>query len=226
MEAEERARPDLDGDDARPTPTDGSGGTVAEADVDGRAAKAHERCIHHPTRTAVARCDACHEPICLSCAVPVRGRVVGPECLPSELGDPALTQPPELDLPGTGGTLAVAGALAALVGTAGPWTRTGAGDRLLGAWVLTLRWSLVAAVAAAGLLAVAWWLRGRGRRPAARLALVLGAFVTTASLLAIVFPPTFQAASWGSWVSAGGGAIAGVAALTNLFAARRPTQGV
>ena len=37
----------------------------------------------------------------------------------------------------------------ALLATVGPWTRTGAGDRLFGAWVPSVRWSMVAAVAAA-----------------------------------------------------------------------------
>ena len=74
----------------------------------------HERCIHHPGRPAVARCSACEEPVCMTCAVPVRGRVLGPECLAAELGDPAITTPPEPDRTLVGSWMAVAGAALAL----------------------------------------------------------------------------------------------------------------
>ena len=70
------------------TPAPAMDETTASAETPG--AVAHERCVHHPGRAAVARCSACEEPICLPCAVPVRGRVVGPECLAAELGDPDL----------------------------------------------------------------------------------------------------------------------------------------
>jgi hypothetical protein len=127
-----------------------------------------------------------------------------------ELGDPALLTPPDPDV-GISGA-AVAGALVALVGTVGPWTRTGAGDRLLGAWVADLRWSMVAAIAGVALFSVAWRSRARGTPGS----VVVGAFavvVLVAAGLAIAFPPTFQAASWGPWVTAGGGATATAAAL-------------
>jgi len=151
--------------------------------------------------------------------------VLGPECL-AELGDPALTTPPEPDRAVAGSWAAVAGAVLALLATAGPWTRTGAGDRPLGAWVPSLRWSMVAAVATIVLLLAAWWFRARGSRPGAVLVILGGTAVASASALAIAFPPTFQAASWGPWVAAIGGTIAVAGAIANTLTERRPRQGV
>ncbi len=157
--------------------------------------------------------------------MPVRGRVLGPECL-AELGDPALTAPPEPDRAVAGSWGAVAGAVVALLATAGPWTRTGAGDRLLGAWVPSLRWSMIAAVAAIVLLPVSWWFRVHGSLSGAVLVILGGTAVVSASALAIAFPPTFQAASWGPWVAAIGGTTAVVGGIAKTFMERYPRQGV
>jgi protein-S-isoprenylcysteine O-methyltransferase Ste14 len=166
--------------------------------------ESNERCAHHAGRAAVAHCEACDEPICISCATPVRGRVLGPGCVAAELGDPALVEPPEPGRATSWG--AVAGALVAVLGTIGPWTRTGAGDRLFGAWVLTPRWSMLVGVASVALLLVAWRWSDRSRGRTAATALGIGAVI--GSVLAILFPPTFQAASWGPWVTLAGAAIA------------------
>ncbi len=122
--------------------------------------------------------------------------------------------------------MALVGAVLALASTVGPWTRTGAGDRLFGAWVPSLRWSTVAAVSAVALVAAAWWLRSRGTRAGATLVLLASIGVTAGSVLAIAYPPTFQTASWGPWVGATGGAIALIGALTSLRQGSRPPQGV
>jgi hypothetical protein len=157
--------------------------------------------------------------------VPVRGRVFGPECVADELGDPGLMVPPEPDRSHAGAWIAIAGAVIALVGTIGPWTRTGAGDRVFGAWVPSVRWSIVAGAAAVVLAVAAWRLRaGRGR--SAWLVVVAGLVVTVASTLAIAFPPTFQAASWGPWLGIAGGAIATAAGLAIIASGRDPSQGV
>jgi hypothetical protein len=189
-------------------------------------AAVHDRCVHHPSRTAIARCSACDEPVCLTCAVPVRGRVLGPECLATELGDPAISTPPEPDRSVAGSWVALSGAVLALLATAGPWTRTGAGNRLLGAWVPSVRWSMVAAVAATALLPAAWWFRTHPARAGAILMILGGTAIALASALSIVFPPTFQAASWGPWVAAMGGIVAAAGAIANIVAEPRPGQGV
>jgi hypothetical protein len=151
--------------------------------------------------------------------------VLGPECLAAELGDPALTPAAEPDEPSVGSWMAVAGTLVALLGTAAPWTRTGAGDRVLGAWVPDVRWSMVAATAAAVLVPLAWWLRARGPEAWGRMVTLLAIGVVVASALAIAFPPTFQAASWGPWVAAAGGGIAASGRVAQAVLERRRTQG-
>lgn len=152
--------------------------------------------------------------------------MLGPECLAAELGDPALAPAPGPDGASVGSWTAVAGALVALIGTAGPWTRTGAGDRVLGAWVPDLRWSMVVAVCAAVLVPLAWWLRAHGSWSWGRTIILLPIVVVVASALAIAFPPTFQAASWGPWVAAVGGAVAAMGLVVEAFLERRRTQGV
>jgi hypothetical protein len=97
---------------------------------------------------------------------------------------------------------------------------------MLGAWIPSVRWSMVAAVASLALVALAWWFRSTGSDLARSLVIASGAIVMVASALAIVFPPIFQVASWGPWVAALGGAIAAGAAIASVMAARRPTQGV
>ena len=224
MKAEERAQGALEPpEDAGSTP---SVEQPSRPEGDGREAPAHERCLHHPSRTAVARCGACDEPVCLACAVPVRGRVLGPECLAAELGDPAITTPPEEERAVAGSWVAVAGAVLALLATIGPWTRTGAGDRLFGAWVPSVRWSMVAAVAATAVLPIAWWFRTHLARAGAILVILGGAAIAVASALAIAFPPTFQSASWGPWVAAIGGMTAVAGAVANIALERHPRQGV
>jgi hypothetical protein len=151
--------------------------------------------------------------------------VLGPECLAAALGDPALTPAAEPDEPSVGSWMAVAGALVALLGTAAPWTRTGAGDRVLGAWVPDVRWSMVAATATAVLVPLAWWLRARGPEAWGRMVTLLATGVVVASALAIAFPPTFQAASWGPWVAAAGGGIATSGRVAQAVLERRRTQG-
>ena len=40
-----------------------------------RTTKGTERCATHPSRNTVGICDVCGRPLCVECAVPVRGRV-------------------------------------------------------------------------------------------------------------------------------------------------------
>jgi hypothetical protein len=152
--------------------------------------------------------------------------VLGPECLAAELGDPAISTPPEPDRAVAGSWVAFSGAVLALLATVGPWTRTGAGHRLLGAWVPSVRWSMMAAVVAAALLPAAWWFRTHPARAGAIIMMLGGTAIALASALAIAFPPTFQAASWGPWVAATGGTIAVAGAVANILAESSPRQGV
>jgi len=226
VEAEERARPGTE--DAGtpsiepPTRSDPEHRPEDPSDPPIDAVGSNERCAHHAGRAAVARCAACGESVCITCAVPVRGRVLGPGCVAAELGDPALVAPPDTEADRT--WVAVAGALVALAGTAAPWTRTGAGGRLFGAWVMNVRWSTIAAVAAVFLLSVAWRSRRRGDAATAFVG-PIATVVVAAAALAIAYPPTFQTASWGPWITGVGGVIAGVGSLGVVRSGRGRTQG-
>ena len=185
-----------------------------------RTTKIAERCGAHPGRQAVAGCEACGRPLCVACAVPVRGRVVGVECVVSVLGEQVQPEPgrgwsrPEL-VSGIGLGLVV---LASIL----PWTRFGVGSRILGGWDSVPSWSLLAS--ATGVLAsVLWWLVQRGRRRGAEvLTLVGGSVAAAAAFLTLIHPPPFTKPWIGPVVAMMGGAIAAIAAVTTLLAARRP----
>ena len=208
MEADERRRAELADGGTPPigTTEERTSTTEAHAEAPTETPAPNERCAHHAGRPAVARCDACGEPVCIACAIPVRGRVLGPGCVAAELGDPALVAPPDQERRLSGMT--VAGGLVALVGTCGPWTRTGAGDRPFGAWVPDVRWSMMAAVAAVALTVAAWWARRRGGSSIVPVVAAAAVVALIGSVGSIVFPPTFQSASWGPWVTGAGAALA------------------
>jgi hypothetical protein len=183
-----------------------------------RSTRGTERCRAHPAKPSVARCDDCGRPLCLSCAVPVRGRVLGPECLAAAIGpDPSLPEVSERD-PGSSARAAagVAFCLAAIA-TVLPWSRFGAGSEPFGAWSSSPTWSMLAATAAiAGLLL---WVGRRFTSGSARWDVLLalaGALVASASVLAILRPPPFTSPWLGPWVSM----VAGVAGATAAIAAR------
>lgn len=167
-----------------------------------REAQRPTRCHHHVAVTSVATCDACGEPLCIECAVPVRGRVLGPICLATELHEDAPAPPARRDV-GRDAVDALLGV--ALLGTALPWSGFGLGSGPMGAWGLVPRWSLIAAwvaAAAVGALAAA---RRRDRRPstvADRVALVGSATVAAAASLALLLPPPFTSRAVGAWVTA------------------------
>lgn len=162
----------------------------------------------HPGAQAVAVCEGCGRPLCLACAVPVRGRVLGRECLPADATTPNGAEPAPAPRASTPRNLLGAGFAAALAATALPWTRFGEGARPFGAWAWDPRWSMLAAPAAlAGLIV---WVIGRrrgGRTWSVALAF-LGAAVTAGSLLAILNPPPFTKPALWPWIGLVGGVLA------------------
>lgn len=186
-----------------------------------RSTRSAERCAVHPSRSSVSRCSNCLRPLCLTCAVPVRGRVLGPECLAAELGADA---PPEAArravVPG-GRMRAVAGGalVVALAATLLPWSRFAVGSGMFGAWGWQGRWAHLATLAsAAGVLV--WLVRrllGDGDRRGFDVALaVLGALTFAGALLAISRPPPFTHTAVGPWVAGVAGAVACAASLVAL----------
>jgi hypothetical protein len=187
-----------------------------------RTTKSAERCDLHPGRASVARCDGCGRPLCLACATPVRGRVLGAECLAEALGPDSPA--PDLGLPRsrmsraevlTGATFALAVAATLL-----PWARFGEGSGPFGAWSRSFRWSMVAAVA--GALGLATWVLRSGLRRGSRglgkwTATSLAGLVTAGSALAILNPPSFTRPWVGAWLAL----LSGLASLTVPLSARR-----
>ncbi|GBC87246.1 hypothetical protein HRbin12_01249 [bacterium HR12] len=173
-----------------------------------------ERCDLHPMRAVIARCEGCGRPLCLACAIPVRGAVLGLECLPEPLSRP-LPPPRPRPSPLVGLSLGIA-----VVATAMPWSRFGPGSGAFGAWRGGARWALAAAVAAT-LGAAVWLAEGllaRVRRSATRTLPGFGAVVALASAMAIFEPPAFTRPWIGPWMALAGGL--GCLA-TGLLASRR-----
>ena len=82
--------------------------------TEGMVAARPGRCANHPSVPGVGTCEVCGRPLCVACAVPVRGRLIGPECLPTILEDIAVPPPPPAPVRPHWDTLAMAGTLATL----------------------------------------------------------------------------------------------------------------
>jgi len=163
-----------------------------------------ERCDVHPVRPAVARCAGCGRSLCLACAIPVRGSVLGTECLPPPLaGDVPVPQRRRARASPVAGI----GLGACLFSTALPWSRFGPGSGPFGAWDGPALWALVAALLAVvgALLWLAEVFLGRGRLPADGVLAALGAVVALAAAMAIWRPPPFTRPWLGPWVAIAGG---------------------
>lgn len=184
--------------------------------VEERSTRSLERCDQHPSRSAVARCEGCGRPLCLSCAVPVRGSVLGAECLPERIGgEPAPSPPPEP----SGPSAAIAVGLAAcLLGTALPWSRVGPDAGAFGAWGGPARWATLAAVAT--VLGIVLWLVARFTRlvpeRAADLVLAaLGGLAALGAALVMWHPPAFTRPWVGTWITLVGGLATCAAAVVD-----------
>ena len=182
-----------------------------------RATKSAERCDLHPGSASVARCDGCGRPMCLSCAVPVRGRVFGAECLQDAIGPDAPVDSVAPARPARAAWTAVgAGFAVATVAAILPWTRFGDGSTAFGAWALSARWSMLAAPAAvAGVLAwVFLWIRGdRGGIAGGAVLVVLAGLEAVGGGFAIANPPPFTAPAGAAWIALSGGLAATLGAL-------------
>ncbi len=169
-------------------------------------------------------CDVCARPLCVACAIPVRGAIVGRECLPAVLED----APPAERVPNPirprGGKVALVGFALAAVVTLLPWSRFGDSSRYLGAW--TLHWSLIAALAGVGGLAFAVFVRYRPLDPRIEAAAygLLGLVVSVAAAIQHRHPPILSEATYWPWVAVLGGMLAILGAVlrtTAVLEARR-----
>lgn len=167
--------------------------------------------------------------MCLACATPVRGKTYGAECLSDVLGpdapDPAESKAPRPDRAIRTFTVAAFGL--AVLATGLPWSRFGPGSDVFGAWTRSSLWSLVAALAAiAGLLLAAARWRPHLHNPGWDLIVAgLGALVSVASLLSVLFPPPFSRPWLGPWFALAFGALAGAASLVAARTADKTSSG-
>lgn len=186
-----------------------------------------ERCSLHVAVPSVATCDGCGREMCLACAIPVRGRTLGVECLASALGEDAPVPPAEADQSFGSRRIAAMAFGAAVIATVLPWSRFGQGDQPFGAWGTAPSWSLLAAVAAiAGLSAC---VLARIRPHLVRIwdigAAAAGVLVVAGSILSMARPPAFTSPWLGPWVALAAGLAATGAALAPWWPARTPASG-
>jgi hypothetical protein len=170
------------------------------------------RCANHPGLARAALCSRCRRPLCISCAVPVRGTVFGPECLPEVLEDaPPLTERPHSRIP-LAHVLCVVGFGLVAGLSALPWSRFGDASGILEAW--RVHWSLLAVAAAtAGFVAsLVFWRRPTNPRTEVAVCLPLALLVIGAAFLHRLHPPSLSSASAVPLLAA----LAGVVALAGV----------
>ena len=183
------------------------------ADTTGAPASARpRRCANHPGVAGVGTCELCGRSLCIACAVPVRGTVIGPECLGSVVEDAPPGPPPSLVIRPGGDRLAIAGFGLVTVLSFFPWSKFGDSSRFLGAW--SLHWSLAAA--GAGVIGLLFAVSAL-RRPSdpmleALVYAALGLVVIGASLLHHHHPPPLTIGSLVAWLAVIGGVLAVVGA--------------
>lgn len=192
----------------------GAGAKLRDVPVEERTTKA-DRCSQHPGSASVGSCDGCGRALCLACAIPVRGLVLGSECLGQVLGEDAPTDEPVV--PRRVGPAAVAFA-AAVLATLPPWTTIGRGSGAFGAWSTSPRWSLLAAVAAAAGLLIEIVLErlDTGAIAPRAVAMALGLAVVAGSVIAWFRPPFPADPLVTPWIAAAAGAVAAAFAAADL----------
>jgi len=194
----------------------GRADAVGPAEGSPRPASRKGRCANHPGETQVAACDVCGRPLCVACAVPVRGSVVGPECVAEVVPDVA--EPAVPGRPRSWGQRAtVAGFSLVLVASILPWARYGDASGWMQAWAP--HWSLLVVTASlAGLVAV-YVFRRRRSDPALEAVVLLGlsALALLGAVLHGVHPPPLSTATTVGWgLGLTGAVLATVGAIANM----------
>lgn len=178
------------------------------------------RCATHPAAASVGSCEVCGRALCVACAVPVRGTLVGRECLGEVLEDAPPLEGVPSPIRQRGGRLALIGFGLVVLTSVLPWSRFGDSSRYLGAWTLNL--SLIAAVAGVAGLALALFVTYRplDARAEGSAFGVLGMLIVIAAVLQHRHPPLLSEATYWPWVAALGGALGIVAGGLKLRAVR------
>jgi hypothetical protein len=182
------------------------------------------RCATHPGAASVGSCDVCGRSLCVACATPVRGAIVGRECLAAVLEDAPPADPVLNPIQPRGGKLALIGFAVVVLSSLFPWSRFGDSSRYLGAW--TPHWSLIAALAGVLGLALAVFVLKRPLDPRLEAAPygILGLLIVVAAAIQHRHPPILSEATHWPWVAVLGGTMAvlgSVLKVTAVLQARR-----
>lgn len=157
--------------------------------------------------------------MCLACAIPVRGRTLGAECLAAALGpDAPVPKVAEREPGAAARTVARAMFGLAVVATILPWSRFGAGSEPFGAWAAGPRWSVVAGASSVAGLLLSFAGRWSRRRASAWdvASVIAGGMTAVGSLLALTRPPAFTSPWLGPWVALAVGIAAAAASAVAL----------
>ncbi len=153
------------------------------------------RCANHPAVPEVGRCSVCGRALCLTCATPVRGDLIGPECLSAVLDEIPAPTPVPIRVPPVASRLVIGGYGLVVVLSIFPWSRYGDSSGFFEAW--TVHWSLLAVLAGLAGLAAALWLSRRPADPRIEMALHggLAVVVAAAAVLHLSRPPPLSASA-------------------------------
>jgi hypothetical protein len=176
------------------------------------------RCANHPAAVSVGACDVCGRPLCVACVVPVRGTIIGRECLATVLEDAPPTEGIPSPIRPRGAKLALAGFGLAVAVSLLPWSRFGDSSRYLGAW--TPHWSLIAALAAVCGLGFAVFVRYRPLDPRIEAGVygALGLLIAVAAFIQHRHPPILSEATYWPWAAVLGGILAVVGSVLRMMA--------
>jgi hypothetical protein len=142
-------------------------------------------CAVHDDRPAVGLCASCGRAVCLSCAIPFRGRVLCEECAARELGDPAPPPRPAARRPRRTELAAVLLLAAAVVATVPPWHSFGSLTGVLSVWRSDQDpWALAAAIGTLAAFLPTLWVALLRRGPGTLLVAACGVLSVAAAVAA------------------------------------------
>ena len=182
------------------------------------------RCANHPAIPEVGQCSVCGLALCLTCATPVRGDLVGPECLSAVLDEIPPPEPVPIRVPAAANWLVMGGFGLVVVLSIFPWSQYGDSSGYFEAW--TLHWSLLAvAVGLAGFAAALWLARHPADlRIETALYSGLAVVVATAAVLHLRRPPPLSVSAVAPLLAILAALIALAGALIRFRALRAATR--